>query len=204
MTQFDPYQLQDPNYTPPIEDVRVGFGPRFGAFIIDALITMAIAVIVAMIFMSLGLKPSLYGEEELDQMLSVYKMFGIGGSEMSMIMDFVGTIAVASIVVAFAYSLIELMWGTSPGKMTLGLQIARPDGTRGDLSLYAKRWAVKHIKEILQFASFIGTIAILQTIGGVLGFVIFIGYFFVFSDARMTLHDRIAQSAVFRKRDIKG
>ncbi|MBS1560731.1 MAG: RDD family protein [Bacteroidetes bacterium] len=204
MTQYDPYQLQDPNYVPPIEDVRVGFGPRFGAFLIDALASIAIAVIVAMIFMTMGLKPSIFGEEDLDQILSVYKMLGIGGSEMSMIMDFFGTIVVASIVVAFAYSLIELMWGTSPGKMTLGLQIARSDGTRGDLSLYAKRWAVKHIKDILQFAAFIGTIQVLETIGGVLGFVIFIGFFFVFSDSRMTLHDRIAQSAVFRKRDIKG
>lgn len=204
MTQLDPYQLQDTDSAPPIEYIRVGFGPRFGAILIDALITVAISVIVAMIFMSLGLKPSVFSEEDLQQMLSTYKMLGIGGAEMETIMEFVGTISVAGIVVAFAYSLIELMWGTSPGKLTLGLQIARLDGTRGDFSLYAKRWAVKHIKEILQFASFIAAISVLQTIGSFLGFVIFIGYFFVFSDSRMTLHDRIAQSAVFRKRDIRG
>jgi len=204
MTQPDPYQLQDPNSAPPIEYIRVGFGPRFAAFLVDALIMIAIAVIVAMIFMSLGLKPSLFGEEEMQQMLAIYKMFGIRGPELDTIMEFVGTISVAGIVVGFAYSLIELMWGTSPGKLTLGLQIARLDGTRGDISLYAKRWAVKHIKEILQFASFIAAISVLQTIGSFLGFVIFIGYFFVLSESRMTLHDRIAQSAVFRKRDIKG
>ncbi|CAN5488879.1 hypothetical protein BH10BAC6_BH10BAC6_03220 [soil metagenome] len=204
MTQPDPYQLHDPNSAPPIEYIRVGFGPRFGAFVIDVLIMIAIAVIVAMIFMSLGLKPSIFTEEDLQQMLSTYKMFGIGGAETDTIMEFVGTISVAGIVVAFAYSIIELIWGTSPGKLTLGLQIARSDGFRGDVSLYAKRWAVKHIKEILQFAAFIAAISVLQTIGSFLGFVIFVGYFFVFSESRMTLHDRVAQSAVFRKRDIKG
>jgi uncharacterized RDD family membrane protein YckC len=204
MTQYDPYQLQDPNYTPPIEDVRVGFGPRFGAFIIDALIAIAISVIVAMVFMSLGVKTSVYGEKEIDQILSMLKFFGLGASEKSMLKEFFGSSKVAGIVVAFAYSLIELMWGTSPGKMTLGLQIARLDGVRGDLSLYAKRWAVRHTMDILHFAAFIGAIEALETIGSILGFVIFIGFFFVFSDSRMTLHDRIAQSAVFRKRDIKG
>lgn len=204
MTQPDPYQLQDPNYAPPIETVRVGFGPRFGAWVIDFLISIAIAVIVAMVFMSLGLKSTIFSEDDIHQIRSIYRLFGLGGSESDMIIELVGTIAVATIVVQFAYSLIELMWGTSPGKMTLGLQIAHMDGKRGDVKLYTKRWAVKHIKEILQFAAFIGTLTVLQSIGSFLGFVVFVGFFFALSESHMTLHDRIAQSAVFRKRDIRG
>jgi len=204
MTQPDPYQLQDPNYAPPIEQVRVGFGPRLGAFVIDLLIVVAIAVIVATVFMSLGMKATIFSEEDIEQFRTMYKLFGISGSDSDMILELIGTISVATIVVQFAYSLIELMWGTSPGKLTLGLQIANMDGMRGDVTLYTKRWAVKHIQEILKFAAFIGTLSILDTIGGFLGFVIFVGCFFALSESRMALHDRIAQSAVFRKRDIRG
>jgi uncharacterized RDD family membrane protein YckC len=116
----------------------------------------------------------------------------------------VGAIIPAFIIVSAAYSLIELIWGTSPGKLTLGLRIAQSNGQRATRIDLAKRWSVKFIGDILKFMSFIAAIPIIGTIGGFLSFVVFFGYFAALADARMALHDRIAQTAVFRTRDITG
>lgn len=203
MQPTDPYQLPSSN-PPSAEQLRVGVGPRLGALIIDLMIMIAVSVVVTIFFMNVGITPNSYVQAEVDQLHESLKFLAMFKIESGPIEDFMGPLIVASIIVNFAYSLIELMWGTSPGKLTLGLQIANADGRRGNVQLFARRWAVKHVRDILQFAAFISGVIILQSIGGFLGLIITIGYFLAFSDARMALHDRVSQTAVFRSNDIKG
>ena len=111
---------------------RIGFGPRLGAAILDLvfialiLVPMFLLGIGAVLAAAMGLEATA-GSEEAE----VLAIIGMGA----------GVIAMALIVgvVRLAYSLIEALTGASPGKRVMGLQVAREDGSEGDVQLYLLR-----------------------------------------------------------------
>ena len=105
---------------------------------------------------------------------------------------------------SIAYSLIEGLGGASPGKLTMGYKIANQDASEGDTKLYLRRWAIKNLGAILTFIAFVPSLGFMESIGSLANFVIFLGCFAVLGQARLALHDRIAQTAVYHKDDIRS
>lgn len=166
---------------------RVGFGPRFGAYVIDVIILNILSRILGAV------------------------TEGILSTVATSVEGFVATIigaAGALFLLGVLYWGMEAITGFTVGKLVLKLKIAREDGQPGDINLWLKRFALKNIATLLMFLTIIGSLiapiiglifAILAIIGGL---VIFVGYFFVFSDSKQTLHDKWSGSAVFKKDDI--
>ena len=99
-------------------------------------------------------------------------------------------------ILGLAYTLIEAFTGASPGKRVMGLQVAREDGSKGDVQLYLVRWALKNSGSLLQF--------VLPLISTLASLVFFFGCFAALGDKKQALHDIIAKTAVYKKADITG
>ena len=105
-------------------------------------------------------------------------------------------------ITGIAYTLIEGLTGASPGKRVMKITVARQDGVKGDTTLFLRRWAVKNLDKLLAFAALVPGLMFLDTVGDIIGLVIFVGCFFVLGIDRLALHDRIVQSAVFHQDDV--
>ena len=156
---------------------RVGFGPRLGARLLDAVFIIIIITLASFVGLTGGLASASTGNE-------------------AGILAALAAIAAAAIFL-IAYSLIEAFTGASPGKMILGLKVANQDGTAGTIGLYLGRWAVYNAGSLLQIIPLIGLL------GPFVNLVIFGGCFAVLGEKKQGLHDMICKTAVFRKSDIK-
>ena len=139
-----------PTYTPILHAAnhndmfasRIGVGPGLGATLLDSVFLVLLLVptslfrIVAAAAAAFGLEDAMAGDEA-----EALAMLGIGA----------GAIAIIFIagVMGLAYTLIEAFTGASPGKRVMGLQVAREDGSAGDIKLYLLRWALKNRGSIL-------------------------------------------------------
>jgi uncharacterized RDD family membrane protein YckC len=65
-----------------------------------------------------------------------------------------------------------------------------------------KRWLLKNMSSVIGILNLIMLSPVLDLIGSIIGIVIFIGCFFVLGDNKQALHDILAGTAVFRKKDI--
>ncbi len=168
---------------------RIGFGPRLGAALLDIVFTILFCTPIlffgagAGIAAALGLD-SMLGSDETEAMALIGLSAGM-----------IGSIVVCSLL-ALAYTLVEALTGASPGKRVMGLQIAKADGTAGDVSLYLLRWALKNSGSILNF--------ILPVISSLASLAFFFGCFATLGEKRQALHDLIAKSAVYKSAEITG
>lgn len=166
---------------------RIGFGPRLGATLLDFVFTILLCTPILLfgagagIAAGLGLD-SMMGSEEAEAMALIGVSAGM-----------IGSILVCSIL-ALAYTLVEALTGASPGKRVMGMKVAKADGSRGDVSLYLLRWALKNSGTILNL--------ILPVISSLASLVFFFGCFGALSEKRQALHDIIAKSAVYKTADI--
>ena len=166
---------------------RIGFGPRLGAALLDILFTILLCTPILMFGAGAGLAASL----GLDSMMGSEQTeaFALMGVTAGM----VGSILICGLL-GTLYTLIEAFTGASPGKRVMGLQVAKADGTSGEVSLYLLRWALKNSGSILNF--------ILPVIASLASLVFFFGCFATLGEKRQALHDIIAKSAVYKKADI--
>jgi uncharacterized RDD family membrane protein YckC len=178
--------IGQPNY-----NNRIGFGPRFGALIIDVIIISVIALVMGMMGLaSGGILGAATGAAVGDGAESA-----VGGGIIGAIMGFVAGALLAS----FIYSLLEAFTGLTVGKLLLGIRIKNDDGTEGNTSLYLKRWAIKNINTLCGIVALFTGMSFLSSIGGLCGLIIFIGCFFALGEKRQALHDTLAKTAVYRK-----
>lgn len=154
---------------------RIGFGPRFGAMLIDIVIIMVGMSILGILF-GLG------------------AMGFLGGGSITGFS--IGMILVALIPIAYSYT--DVLMAATPGKKVLKLVIRNEDGSQADQQTLTKRWAFKNSSSLLQFLTALTTVELFTTLGGLAGLVVFIGCFFVFAEARQAFHDKFAKTAVFR------
>lgn len=188
---------------PPIEELRVGFGLRFGALIIDFVLELVLALIIAGIFFALGLKIIVVKPEYFHQIMDIYKQFGIDTAFVRKSMDFIQLLTFAYYTTKVAYSVIEGTSGWSLGKRILGIRIAHPDGKRGNTQLYLKRWLIKDLSTILTLFTILPALEFLEFFNGLVSLILFFGCFAALGAEKLALHDRLAQTAVFRKQDIQ-
>lgn len=167
---------------------RVGFGPRLGAYLIDAILGMVAGGVLG----------------------SVFGLGAAGGAVAAGAGD--DTAALAGVVAAIAgmavgvvvINLIEAFAGASLGKMMLGLVIGTADATPGSTGLFFARYAVKNSSSILSLLAMLTASAALQGLSTLAGLVIFIGCFFVLGQAAQALHDKVVGTAVYRKKELLG
>ena len=180
---------------------RVGFGPRLLVSLIDALIMLTILPIIAWslastkaadFFIQKGMD-ALKADENAMEMIEKTM-----GEYFNFYLILIALITTFSIV----YNLIEGFFGASPGKMIMGLQVANADGSKGDINLYMKRWFIKNANAVLVIINLIVANAVLESIASIIGMVIFFGCFAVLGNKKQALHDTIANTAVFKKKEI--
>ena len=178
-------------------DERVGFGRRFGAYMLDLLIALVIGGFIAS-FIGGDLAQTFFGTElgEADSALAMFADSDID-MEAFMLKTFGYSAAVSLMIVIFF--VLEGALGQSPGKMLLQIVNTNTAGTKLDASQLWLRAALKYGNTLLSLIGGVAGIAVIGSIGSLWGLVIFIGFFFAFGDKRQTIHDMIAKTVVSRK-----
>ena len=151
---------------------RIGFGPRFGAALIDIVCIIIVSVVVGFFGIS-------------------FAAVSQGGGSW-----FAGVLVAA---IMLGYWSLEIFKAQSPGKMALGLIIKNQDGSDASQDVLIKRFAIKQIAGIINAIGAITTMTFLSSIGGIAGLVIFVGCFMVFRESKQALHDQLAETAVFKQ-----
>ncbi|MEC9091865.1 MAG: RDD family protein [Planctomycetota bacterium] len=102
------------------------------------------------------------------------------------------------------FSLAAMIWetfgGLSIGKLLLGLQVSRADGTVASLGTTVMRALIKFQFTYIGLLAVLTGLGILIPISGILAFVLFVGIFFVFGVSRQTFWDRLSGSSVITKK----
>ncbi len=183
--------------------IRVGFGKRLMALILD---NVLVSVIVLGLFVAAGERTLLKVLPNTDSDVEV----NIGESDESddedtegnssmplgIALSSLAVLASLSALVTLALSSMELLTGASPGKRLMGLEVAHADGRKGSPRLWFIRWFVKNAANVF---ALIPGVAVL---GSLWSFVMFAGCFAALTSAKQALHDIFASSAVFHRGDI--
>lgn len=176
---------------------RIGFGKRFGAVLIDAILCGIIAFFGgAAIGGMLGAAAGAPASSPATAMTGDQMSTMMGGAIAGAVMGFVA--------IALAYSLLEGFTGWTIGKFIVGIQIGNQDGTRASVGQLLTRWALKNSNGILTILAVFTGIALLKTIGSLAGLAIFIGFFFIFASSKQGFHDMIAKTAVYPRKQLQG
>lgn len=203
--------MQQPDYstnpfgnpiTPPIEYLRIGFGKRLVAYLIDALILVTITLGLGLLLMKFDAPIVGVVQEQIDQVMEVNKMIGVQRNLLSFVEGLLGGIMTAALVVGILYPLIEGITGASPGKRILRIVVANQNGAKGIVQLFLKRYAIKNLDSLLKLVALLPALGFVHTIGTVIGFVLFFGCFAVLGASHLALHDMIAKTAIFHVEDV--
>lgn len=152
---------------------RIGFGPRFFAALIDFVIIALLVLLLSFLFFgnfSNVAKPDSFG--------------------------YLGTILLTGLGLAYAF--LEVLKGQTIGKMLLSLKIKNADGSEATKASLMKRWAVKYAGNLIGLVGAITTLSIFGGISMVVSFIIFAGYFMIFAADKLTLHDKLTNTSVFK------
>jgi uncharacterized RDD family membrane protein YckC len=177
---------------------RIGFGRRLGAYLLDFAVAGVVGGTIGM-FAGATLSALFFASEEMDEAMEVAGE--AGGPFMAVIGGMLGSIAGMMLIFLFIM-LLEAFTGQTIGKMILGIKNGDEDGAAADSSKLITRAVVKYIGTILALVAGLTGIAMISTIGSLLGFAVFIGFFFILGDKKQGFHDMIAKTAVFNKSDI--
>jgi uncharacterized RDD family membrane protein YckC len=113
----------------------------------------------------------------------------------------VGALVISYFVLLPVLSLLllalEILRGTSPGKMVMGIQIKGQDGSTAPREVLLKRAALKYACSIFTLVAAITGLSVLRTLGSLVGFIVFLGCFMVLTADKQALHDRFAGTAVY-------
>jgi uncharacterized RDD family membrane protein YckC len=106
------------------------------------------------------------------------------------------------LLVYFFYSINEIIWAATPGKMLFRQRIGRADGERADGWRMFLRWSVKQSPPMFYIIFGITGFSIFYLLGGFGLLVILIGCLYASTDEKQTWHDQWAGTAVYRRRDL--
>ncbi|HEY6808565.1 MAG TPA: RDD family protein [Gemmatimonadales bacterium] len=180
---------------------RIGFGPRLGALLIDAVICGVLVgvfggVIGGMLGAMAGGAGAALSSGSGHDAASTAAMGGMIGA--------VAGIVIATVVISLVYFLIEGFTGLTLGKLILGMQVANADGTRAPTSKLLARWACKNNNAILTILAGLTGLGFLKVLGTLGGLAFLVGCFFAISASKQALHDRICDTAVWPRKLIRA
>jgi uncharacterized RDD family membrane protein YckC len=176
---------------------RIGFGPRLGAYLLDFIMVGIITAIVVTVFGVSG--AALGGAATAGSEDASAAALGMAGGFLGGIMASV----IVVYVVALVWFLLEGFTGYTVGKLIVGIQIGNDDGTKAGVGKLLLRYAIKNISSVLGTLALLTGINALSTLGGILGLIIFIGFFFVLGARKQGFHDMIAKTAVYKRSELK-
>lgn len=193
----------------PLEEIRVGFGRRLGAWLLDYLIVGSISLLIAVVI-SNSESVNNFIQPLLKEVQQTQEQFSIGSqnrADLEIIGVVTQIIVVVTVVVTllnFLVSLMEIFIAASPGKLILGIQFATSDGMRAGLKALSIRWAIKHCSTI--YVLLLWSVGVFSSgwIGALLSFFTFVSCLIVLGSEKLALHDRFSGTAVFFKEDISG
>ncbi len=177
---------------------RIGFGPRFGAMLIDCVLIVVLSIVFG------GMLGGMLGMGAGSALGSGSSTEGgaEAGAAAGALLGMIGGFALGAAVFGLLYPLIEGLTGASPGKMILKLKVGTADGHKAGISIYLTRWAVKYSGQILAFLAIALATPVIGTLGTVASLVIFVGCFMVLGANRQAIHDMVAKTAVFKTADL--
>ncbi len=111
--------------------------------------------------------------------------------------------SIAAAMIWLALTCSEVLAAASPGKLALGLRIARADGTVGDFWTLFLRWSSKHLWAICQLLFAVTSAPVFYMLGGFSGLVMTVGCLYASGDFKQAWHDQWARTAVFRKSNVQ-
>lgn len=193
----------DPSVSPPIEYLRVGFGRRVLAYLIDTLIMLTLSVAIGIIVVGTNMHVPQIINDQLVQIFDLYSALGIDAGAIRFMETMFGGMFMGSLALGVLYPLVEGLTGASPGKRVLDICVATPDGYQATTRVYFRRYVVKNLGKIFQVLALVPTLGLLGTLSSLYDLVFFVGYFIALGASRMALHDMIAQTAVFHRLDIQ-
>ena len=176
---------------------RIGFGRRLGAYLLDFVVA-GIGGSVIGFFAGASLTALFFANEMSEGMEEAE---ALGGGVVAFLGGLLGTFA-GMILIFLAIMLLEAFTGQTIGKMMLGIKNGDEDGAPAGSGKLITRAAVKYIGTILTVVAGFTGIAMINSVGNILGFAVFIGFFFILGDKKQGFHDMIAKTAVFNKSDL--
>ena len=176
---------------------RIGFGRRLGAYLLDVVVA-GIGGFVIGIFAGAGLTALFFASEMNEGMEEAE---ALGGGMVALLGGFIGTIAGMMLIFLFIM-LLEAFTGQTVGKMILGIKNGDEDGAAAGSGKLITRAAIKYIGTILALVAGLTGVIMIGTIGQLLGFAVFIGFFFILGEKKQGFHDMIAKTAVYNKSDL--
>jgi uncharacterized RDD family membrane protein YckC len=176
---------------------RIGFGRRLGAYLLDVVVAGIGGFVIGM-FAGAGLTALFFASEMNEGMEEAE---ALGGGMVALLGGFIGTIAGMMLIFLFIM-LLEAFTGQTVGKMMLGIKNGDEDGAAAGSGKLITRAAIKYIGTILALVAGLTGVAMISTIGSLLGFAVFIGFFFILGEKKQGFHDMIAKTAVYNKSDL--
>jgi len=161
---------------------RVGFGKRLGSSLLDFIISLLPGIVLGIYAgatIAAFLLDFFYDEAQLETIQA-----GFSGEIAASIIGLVASLAGIAFTSIFFYVL-EGFTGQTPGKMILGITVANMNGEKASIDKLLLRAFIK----------------ITGSFVGIIGFIIFIGCFFVLGEKKQALHDIICKTAVYNKSD---
>ena len=177
---------------------RIGFGRRLGAYLLDLVVAGIGGGVIGM-FAGAGLTALFFATENMDEAMEGAEE--VGGAFVALMGGMLGTLA-GMMLIILAIMILEAFTGQTVGKMLLGIKNGDEDGAQASMGKLITRAAVKYIYTILAVIAGITGVAMIGTIGSLLGFAIFIGFFFILGEKKQGFHDMIAKTAVYNKSDL--
>ena len=175
--------------------MRQGFAIRLVSMLLDTLILLAIlGLISAATTGDAFFLLKLAGDDEAE----IERATEALGDTMAIV--FIVLIALAFLLFWFS----EILFAASPGKLVLGLRIAHEKAQPATWRQLILRWLVKNSGGLTGIIGDIAGVRALMAAGNFLGLAVFFGCFFVLGASRQALHDKIANTAVFRKSALRA
>jgi uncharacterized RDD family membrane protein YckC len=175
---------------------RVGFWPRVAASLIDFVVVSALA------FLAKGLLesalPGVYARKIAEATADPRAAQAAG-----FLTAIAGWGVTAALLGPF-YGLIEGLIGRSPGKMLTGLLIVDEPGQPAALPTLLIRYLVKSSSSLIALVAVFAGAKALDLVSQIVAWGILLGFFLVLTKSRQALHDKIAGTAVLRKRDVQA
>lgn len=155
---------------------RAGFWLRLGATAIDF---VAVAVVLTIVEVTVVMtRPILFGVD-------------IAYDERAM--------GVVQTLLLLLYSLSEVLFSATPGKLILGLRITAASGEPADVWRRILRWLTKWFAFILQLFWFLTPLVLLNYLGGIMNLVIVVGCLPILGEDKLAWHDEWSGTAVCRR-----
>ncbi|MBD3287376.1 hypothetical protein GF337_01115 [candidate division KSB1 bacterium] len=153
---------------------RIGFGKRFIAAIFDVIILVLLLHLLSWI---------------------------LGNDIMRSPVDLKGGIQAfqfSHLLVVLLYFTLEIFLAATPGKLALRLKIKNESNQAASAQALLIRYLIKHSGNIFTLLFILTQVRIFWFLSTIIGFIVFIGCFMVFTASRQALHDKIAKTAVYQ------